>query len=802
MNNSSRVILNTGAQYMRTVINMCLSLISARIILSALGQFDYGIYSLIAGVISLLSFVINALVVTTQRYLSFYSGKNQPDKVKQVFANSVFIHVVLAFLCGLIFELIGNFLFNGFFNISPERIPAARIVYHIVTVNVMLGFITSPFRALLIANENIVFISFVDVIDGVLRLVIALIISASQSDRLIIYALLLGSVSLMNFIVYMVYDKFKYSECVFPRRKYLSLEVMKEMGGFAGWTVYSIFCITGRTQGVAIILNKFFSVVVNTAYGIGMQVNAAIAFLSQSVVNAINPQIMKAEGVGDRKKMLRLAEIESKMCFLLLSMFLVPCIFEMPALLDIWLGEVPQYSVYFCRGLLAVTLIDQLTIGLGAANQAIGKIKTYSLTVNTIKFLTIPVIVAILLISKNIYLVMYVYALFEFICAMVRLIFLKRTAGLSIVDFTRRVFVKELLPILVLLIYCWSVVSFLDFQFRFLYTLSTAPLLYVLVIYIFGLCSDEKKVVDGFISRFCSSFIPKKTQLITKFDMISGKYYPRLLASKRYKYCYGKRVDWKNPQDLNEKILWLEFYTDTTKWSELSDKYLVRNYVISKGYKDSLVELYGVWDCVDAIQWDSLPEQFILKMNNGSGDALICRDKKKLELHEVKIRFKELFDNRFGLLTAEPHYLRIKPRLIAEQLLDLSQQSIESTSLIDYKIWCFNGKPEFIFVAFNRTGNSLETICYDLNWNEHPEYSVFSDHYRRPHQKVPVPQNLDFMLKMATDLSQGFPQVRVDLYEVAGKVYFGELTFTSNSGLMTYFTPEWLRECGKKIKIS
>ena len=399
MDNSSRVMVNTAAQYGRTVINLCLSLVSARLILGALGVSDYGIYTLIAGIISLLSFVINALVVTTQRFLSFYSGKGDQGKVREMFANSLFIHILMALLFGTVFELLGNTLFDGFFNISPDRIDAAETVYHIVTVNVMLSFVTAPFRALLIAHENIVFISAVDVLDAVMRLVIAILITHCESDRLVVYALFLCGISLMNFLVYAFYDLRKYDECVIPRRSMINAETIREMGGFAGWTIYSIFCITGRTQGVAVIINKFFSVAVNAAYGVGMQVNAAIAFLSQSVVNAINPQIMKAEGAGDRRRMIRLSEIESKLCFMLLSMFLIPCIFEMPALLNIWLGKVPEYSVYFCRGLLLASVVDQLTIGLGAANQAIGKIRAYSLTVNTIKFLTIPVIIICLLLT-------------------------------------------------------------------------------------------------------------------------------------------------------------------------------------------------------------------------------------------------------------------------------------------------------------------------------------------------------------------------------------------------------------------
>ena len=176
MRGANRVIVNTAAQYIRSAVNICLSLVSARIILNALGVEDFGIYTLVASTVTLMSFVINALVVTTQRFLSFYSGKNDEGRLKEIFANSLVIHMVLGLLLTGLFELAGVFLFDGFLNIAPDRMDAARTVFHIVTFSVLLSFVTSPFKALLIARENIVYVSVVDVIDAVLRLVIALML--------------------------------------------------------------------------------------------------------------------------------------------------------------------------------------------------------------------------------------------------------------------------------------------------------------------------------------------------------------------------------------------------------------------------------------------------------------------------------------------------------------------------------------------------------------------------------------------------------------------------------------------------
>lgn len=324
MKNARRVIINTGAQYTRTIINLCLSLYSTRLILSALGNTDYGIFTLIAGIVSLLSFVENALVVTTQRYLSFSMGHNDMARLKEIFNSSLILHIILAVFIALVIEFIGLFLFDGFLNIDPERIEAARNVYHLTTLMLLISFIAAPFRALLIAHENIVYISIIDVLDGIFKLFVAILISNSNFDRLILYVSLLVVIRLFNLLAFSSFDKVKYKECIWPTRRLFSKSYVKEMSSFAGWTIYSVGCIAGRTQGVAIVINKVFGVLVNAAYGIGLQINGAVAFLAQSICNAVNPQIMKAEGAGDRQRMLRLAEIESKFAFFLMSMVLIP----------------------------------------------------------------------------------------------------------------------------------------------------------------------------------------------------------------------------------------------------------------------------------------------------------------------------------------------------------------------------------------------------------------------------------------------------------------------------------------------
>jgi len=276
---------------------------------------------------------------------------------------------------------------------------------------------------------------------------------------------------------------------------------------------------------------------------------------------------------------------------------------------------------------------------------------------------------------------------------------------------------------------------------------------------------------------------------------------PLGIAKLKYFEMLHRWPDFDNPKDLNEKINWLKFNSDISSWASLSDKYAVREFVAKAGFQDILVPLLGKWDDAYGIRWEDLPERFVIKPNNGSGDVLLCKDKSALDIGHATHYLSKLLKKEYGYLSAEPHYSRIKPCLIAEELLNASTQPNSSNSLVDYKIWCFNGKPSYIMCCSNRTPESLELSLYDLDWNNHPEFIRETSHYRKPHVPIPRPDSFDRMMTIASKLSAGFPESRVDLYEVEGKVFFGEMTFTSAGGFMNYYTPEFLRILGEMVEL-
>lgn len=281
-----------------------------------------------------------------------------------------------------------------------------------------------------------------------------------------------------------------------------------------------------------------------------------------------------------------------------------------------------------------------------------------------------------------------------------------------------------------------------------------------------------------------------------------GEHHPIFFARIRYFARFRKCLNLNNPQTLNEKILFLCLKTDTSLWTRCADKFAVRGYVEEKGLKDILIPLINVWDKITDIDFDKLPNEFVLKATHGSGDILIVTDKSKVNWAKTVKVFEKDLSKRYGALESGHHYMRIVPRMIAEELIhnDADSQKL-SSSLIDYKMWCFNGKCHYIWACANRDEQSTEVMTYDRDWKAHPEYSIFEDGYRHG-AILPRPKNLQRMIETAEKLSEDFSCVRVDLYNVGGKIYFGELTFTSYGGLQDFYTDEFQLLAGNLIDLS
>lgn len=270
-------------------------------------------------------------------------------------------------------------------------------------------------------------------------------------------------------------------------------------------------------------------------------------------------------------------------------------------------------------------------------------------------------------------------------------------------------------------------------------------------------------------------------------------YLPKKIAHKiLYFLTFRKKLDLKNPKNFNEKIQWLMINEYNQKYSDLADKYKVREFIKSKGYEKILPQLYAVYKKAEDIKFDNLPNRFVLKPNNGCGNIFICKDKKNFNKEEAQKNLNIALKSNFAKKNLEHHYKNIKPLIICEEYLDDKKNIMPQ----DYKIYCYNGVAKCILVCTERE-KKLRLDYFDLDWN----YIEYAKEEYRSNKKIEKPRNLDTMIKIAEDLSNEFKFVRVDLYNINGRIYFGELTFTPACGLVNYNTDEALEILGSYIGI-
>ena len=516
MTPSQRVITNTIAQYLRTIITMLLSLFTVRVVLSSLGQNDFGIYSLVAGCVSMLGFVTNSLIRTTQRFVNYYQGKNDVDSLKNVFNNCLIVHFFIGIIVVLIFEVATPFFFGGFLNILEDRITAAKFVYQSTVAMLFMTITMSPFKALLVSHENIVYISAVEVLDSVVKVLLVVLMFFAPYDKLILYGIIMLTLQIVNFFAYSFFCYVKYDECVKPQIKGFNFVFFKELIGFAGWQIYGTACNIGRDQGTSIVLNRSYGTSINASWGLGVQLAGYSQVLSGAIVNAMSPQIIKSEGAGDRQRTLRLSNILSKLQFFLISIVGLPVFFEAPKILQLWLGEYPDYTVFFCRMFIAAFIVDAMSIGITHVNNAIGNIKKYTIVMNTPKFLMLFIVILILYNGCSVIWIGYLYVAIEFVCAMIRVPLIKEQAGLDVKDFYVNVILKELLPFCICVGACSIIIYTLpESMSRLLLTIVTTIIIYSFSVYYYGLTKREKDIIINIKNtagiRIHNLFLKQKT---------------------------------------------------------------------------------------------------------------------------------------------------------------------------------------------------------------------------------------------------------------------------------------------------
>ena len=267
-------------------------------------------------------------------------------------------------------------------------------------------------------------------------------------------------------------------------------------------------------------------------------------------------------------------------------------------------------------------------------------------------------------------------------------------------------------------------------------------------------------------------------------------------ARRRYYWTTSKKLNYRHPKDISEKVMWLTRYDRDPLKTRCADKYLVRDYVASKGLEDILIPMIGVWDHASDIDFASLPDKFVLKCNHGSGWNVICTDKSALDIEEAREKLEMWLGMKYGVDMQEIQYFDIPPKIIGEEFMPFLGGDV-----VDYKCHCSKGKVHSCFVAYDRSTVDPHQVCYDhydIDWNRTDD---IKEKFRPNRRLLPKPQRYEDMLKIASKLSEDFPYVRVDLYNCGDKVFFGELTFTPFSGIQSFYKQPMLDELGRFVSL-
>ena len=390
MQPAKRVAVNTGILYAKMAITVFISLYSTRLVLAALGAEDYGIFNVVGGSIAMLTFLNIAMSSATQRFMSYAQGEKDEQKQKYIFNVSVLLHFIIAIAIILLLEGAGYFLFNGILEIPEDRVDVAKLVFQFMLASTFFTIISVPYDAVINARENMLLVAILGIVEAVLKLAIAIFITYTVYDKLISFGVLMVSLPVLILVLRIIYCHRKYEEVQLNVRKYFNKPLFREMTSYAGWSLLSSAASIISWQGVTIILNSFFGVIVNAAQGIANQISGQLSAFSNTMLKALNPVIVKSEGEKNRGQMLKASITGNKVSFFLLAFFAVPVIIEMPYILGVWLKDVPEYAIIFCRLSLIRAVIEQLTVTFGTAIGATGRIKQLSFWNSLIYMMLLP----------------------------------------------------------------------------------------------------------------------------------------------------------------------------------------------------------------------------------------------------------------------------------------------------------------------------------------------------------------------------------------------------------------------------
>ena len=476
-------------------ITMAIGLYTSRIVLKTLGISDYGIYNVVGGIITMLSFLNAAMVASSQRFISYELGKGNLERLKMVFSTSVSIHIMIAIISFLLGETIGLWFINTQLNIEANRMVAANWVYQCSILTFMVNVISVPYRSCIVAHERMSAFAYISILEVILNLMIVFLLRILPFDRLIVYAILILSISVLIRMCYSIYCKQRFEECIYFFC--LDRKLFKDMFSFAGWSVVGNLGFSFKDQVSNIILNIFYGTILNAARGIGIQVSGAVNSFSGNFLMALNPQITKQYATGNEEESIKLVYAGSRYTFYLLTLISIPVIINADYILKLWLGMVPEYTSHFLVLSLITSLLYAVSGCVTTALQATGKIKIFQIGICILMLSELPIAYLLLFLGYPPYSVMYPTIVSYTIAIFFRFYLLKRMIpSYDFKYYITHVLMRSFIIFAASLIICYLLAK-ASVQNLTCLALSTFLSLIIIstIIYIVGINKNERKMI-------------------------------------------------------------------------------------------------------------------------------------------------------------------------------------------------------------------------------------------------------------------------------------------------------------------
>lgn len=509
MSDNKRIAKNTAFLYLRQLIVMVVAIYTSRVILDVLGASDYGIYNVVGGIVTMMSFLNGALGSSSSRFLTYELGRGNQDKLNRTFSASLNLHICVALIVLILGETLGLWFFYEKLVIPDDRMVAAFWVYQFSIITTMISFTQVPYNASLIAHENMSIYAYVGLYEAISKLLIVYLLMVSPIDKLIFYGLLLMLNSVGIQLFYRFYTTKRYEECRFRLVKEKPL--YKTLLGYSGWDLFGGVAVICQGEGINILLNMFFGPVVNAARAIAFQIQNAVNLFVGSFLTAVRPQVVKSHAEGDDENMYSLTFSGMKYAFLLMLALAIPVILEIRYILNLWLGKgAPKETAVFASLVLVNAIFQAWHSGYLMAFHAIGRIKAGNLTGGVLMILSLPISYLFLKLGFDAYVVFIVIIVVNLLAHINGMFLVHCYVRYSVMRAIRTIYIPSLLIAICSIVPAVLVKDMMESSFlRLMMVGFTYEVLLILATWLFALGKEEKKVVIQYLSRYVDKNIRK-----------------------------------------------------------------------------------------------------------------------------------------------------------------------------------------------------------------------------------------------------------------------------------------------------